>query len=418
MKYIHCADIHLDTPFSGLAPRPGVPRDALVASTRRAFTRMIDYALAEAVDFLLIAGDLYDGDWRDFNTGLFFAAEASRLQRADIPVFLLHGNHDAVSQISRSLPLPPNVHLFSHQRCQTHRLEGLRVAVHGMSFGTRAITDNLLPHYPPPEPGFFNIGLLHTAASGREGHEPYAPCALADLITKGYDYWALGHVHAREILHTEPPVVFPGNLQGRNIRETGPKGFMLVTANDGRVRDMHFEAVDLFRWEVLPVDLEGATDLEIALAGVEQACREVWQRDPGHPLCLRVVFQGRTPLHGSLHGDPDALIAACQAKVDLVGAGIWIEKVRVATSLEQAAGIGSERQDETGTLLRVVRDMANDPSALTELQAEFNEMLQRLPAPARPAQAADATLPQEAWAALLEEALALLAYRLGGPEAG
>ncbi|MEO5372577.1 MAG: metallophosphoesterase, partial [Magnetococcus sp. DMHC-1] len=143
MKFIHCADIHLDTPFSGLAPRPEAPHAALVQSTRIAFSRLVERALAEPVDFVLIAGDLYNGEWRDFNTGLFFSGEAGRLHRAGIPLYLLHGNHDAASQITRSLPLPPNVHVFSHKKCQSYRLDSLRVVLHGMSFGTRAVTNNL-----------------------------------------------------------------------------------------------------------------------------------------------------------------------------------------------------------------------------------------------------------------------------------
>ncbi|MBF0152175.1 MAG: DNA repair exonuclease [Magnetococcales bacterium] len=415
MKFIHCADIHLDSPFSGLAPRPDAPHAALVQSTRRAFTRLVDRAVAEPVDFVLIAGDLYDGEWRDFNTGLYFSGEANRLHRAGIPLFLLHGNHDAVSQISRSLPLPPNVHLFSHKRCQTHRLESLRVALHGMSFGTRAVTNNLLPDYPSPEPGYFNIGLLHTAASGREGHEPYAPCSIIDLLAKGYDYWALGHVHTREILHISPHIVFPGNLQGRNIRETGAKGFNLVTVQDGRVIDLRFEAVDLFRWEMVPVDVTGLVDLDTALARLEQACRIIWEMHPGHPLCLRIVFQGETTLHGHLQNDPENLIAACQTKTDLVGEGIWIEKVQVATRPAQNPAESSERRDEVGTLLRVVREVAETPLALTKLLEEYQEMLQRLPVGARPPGWTEASLPQESIQSLLEEAMALLNHRLSEP---
>ncbi|MBF0175780.1 MAG: DNA repair exonuclease [Magnetococcales bacterium] len=412
MKFIHCADIHLDSPFARLAPRTDAPHATLVQSTRRAFSRLIDRAIEEPVDFVLIAGDLYDGDWRDFNTGLFFSAEASRLNRAHIPIYLLHGNHDAASQISRSLPLPPNVHLFSHRHSQSYRLDALRVALHGMSFGTRAITTNLVPDYPPPDPGYFNIGLLHTAASGREGHEPYAPCTIADLVTKGYDYWALGHIHTRELIQTAPHIVFPGNIQGRNIRETGPKGFNLVTVQDGRVQELHFIPVDLFRWEMITVEMDGIDEPETALAMVEQACRNIWETQPGHPLCLRIQFRGKTPLHSYLLHDIDTLLATCQAKTDLVGEGIWIEKVQVTTQPLPNRETLPERRDEAAALLRAIREVADNPSALTKLLQEYQEMLRHLPPDARLPAPQQETLDQEEIRLILDEAMALLEYRI------
>ncbi|TGG78310.1 MAG: DNA repair exonuclease, partial [Aphanocapsa feldmannii 288cV] len=148
---------------------------------------------------LIIAGDLYDGPWRDCNTGLFFAKQMGRLKQAGIPVFVLHGNHDAESQIARQLklPLPDNVQVFDAQKAQTFQLDKLNVALHGQSFREKAVTDNLVPDYPTPVQDAFNIGVLHTALDGMSDHAKYAPCSLPELVAKGYDYWALGHVHQR-----------------------------------------------------------------------------------------------------------------------------------------------------------------------------------------------------------------------------
>src|SRR3954451_11192985 len=180
MKFIHAADIHLDSPLIGLQRYDGAPVEALRGATRRAFQALVDLALAEPVDFLLIAGDLYDGDWRDFNTGLFFVQQATRLTRAGIPIFLIHGNHDAESRISRRLTLPETGKMFSAARPETARRPELGVAIHGQSFRPPDVTDTLARDYPAPIPGWFNIGLLHTAATGREGHAPYAPCDPRD----------------------------------------------------------------------------------------------------------------------------------------------------------------------------------------------------------------------------------------------
>ena len=171
---------------------------------------LVDQAIEEEIDFLVIAGDLYDGTWRDYKTGLFFAERMGRLNHARIPVFLLHGNHDAQSQITRPLVLPDNVNVFGIRRAETFQIEELNVALHGQSFRQAVVTDNLVPGYPSPIDGAFNIGVLHTALGGMGEHANYAPCSLAELVAKGYDYWALGHVHQGQVLHKQPHVVFPG----------------------------------------------------------------------------------------------------------------------------------------------------------------------------------------------------------------
>ena len=193
-RFLHAADIHLDSPLKGLNGYPGADAERDRMATRAAFDRLVDTAIDESVDFLVIAGDLYDGDWRDYGTGLYFVSRMARLAEEGVPVFLLHGNHDAESVITRRLELPANVHVFGAQAPETFVLDDLRVALHGRSFEQPAETKNLVPGYPAPVPGAFNIGVLHTALEGVPGHARYAPCSLAELTARGYDYWALGHV--------------------------------------------------------------------------------------------------------------------------------------------------------------------------------------------------------------------------------
>ncbi len=255
VRFLHTADIHLDSPLKGLEAHEDAPVEEIRGATRRAFDNCIDLAIEEAVDFLLIVGDLYDVDWKDYNTGLFFASRMGRLNRAGIAVFIVSGNHDAANQITRTMPLPDNVTFFSAKKPHSIQLNNLGVIIHGQSYPSRAVTENLALQYPQYESGFFNIGLLHTSLTGREGHEPYAPCSLDDLKSKGYDYWALGHVHQREIVAREPWIVFPGNIQGRHIRETGAKGATLVTVEDGRITDVQDYELDVLRWAICQVDL-------------------------------------------------------------------------------------------------------------------------------------------------------------------
>jgi exonuclease SbcD len=171
-RFLHAADIHLDSPLRGLAGQEGNAVARVRTATREALDTLVGLAIAEKVDFLVIAGDLYDGDWRDYKTGLFFAAQMGRLNKAGIPVYLLHGNHDAESQITRRLDLPDNVHVFGVRRPETFVLDELKVALHGQSFRQRDITDNLVPDYPAPVSGAFNIGVLHTGLGVRH-RRPY-----------------------------------------------------------------------------------------------------------------------------------------------------------------------------------------------------------------------------------------------------
>jgi exonuclease SbcD len=226
------------------------------------------------VSFVVIAGDIYDGEWRDTSIGLFFNREIARLDRAGIRVFVLKGNHDAESFVTRTISLPGNVFQFP-TKPETVRIEELQVALHGRSFSNRAMTENIVLDYPDPVSGWFNIGVLHTSCDGRPGHANYATCTVTQLKSLDYQYWALGHVHEYEELAWDPWIVFPGNLQGRNIRECGPKGAVLVDVEDGRVAAVRRLIVDQARWAVVAVDLDGISEDSEALQKIEDEIRPV-----------------------------------------------------------------------------------------------------------------------------------------------
>ena len=213
-RFLHAADLHLDSPLRGLARYEAAPLDTLRSASRRAFVNLVDLAIAERVAFVLLVGDLYDGDWKDYSTGIFLSRHVGRLRDQGIPVFAVAGNHDAANKITHALELPTNMRMFKTRKPESVKVDGLNVVIHGQGFETQHVTQNLAADYPPAHPGAFNIGMLHTSLDGRQDHANYAPCSMEDLRARGYQYWALGHVHAREIVATDPWVVYPGCTQG------------------------------------------------------------------------------------------------------------------------------------------------------------------------------------------------------------
>ncbi|MEJ2689879.1 MAG: DNA repair exonuclease, partial [Deltaproteobacteria bacterium] len=296
-KFLHTADIHLDSPLKGLEAHEGAPVEEIRGATRRAFDNLIELAIEEEVDFVLIAGDLYDGDWKDYNTGLFFVRRMGRLAKAGIRVYIISGNHDAASQITKAMRLPDNVTLFSTKSSQSAILGDLGVIIHGQSYSTRAVSENLASGYPQHDSHYFNIGLLHTSLTGREGHEDYAPCGLDELKSKGYEYWALGHVHKREVVSEDPWIIFPGNIQGRHVKETGSKGATLVTVEDGRVVEVEARELDVLRWAICAVDLSECKTTESVSDVVGSAFEKELDKTDGKTLAVRLVLTGKCPVH-------------------------------------------------------------------------------------------------------------------------
>ena len=224
MKFLHAADLHIDSPLRGLSAYEGAPVEQIRGATRRAVENLVDAAISHGVDLVVIAGDVFDGDWKDYSTGLFWIAQLARLEATRIPVVFVAGNHDAASEISRRLRLPPNVTQLSSAKPETKRFDDLNVAVVGQGYSTKAVSADLAAAYPLADPGLFTIGLLHTSLDGRPNHASYAPTTIDTLRSRGYQYWGLGHVHQREAVLTDPWVVFPGNLQGRHARDRAECG--------------------------------------------------------------------------------------------------------------------------------------------------------------------------------------------------
>jgi len=376
-KFLHAADIHLDSPLRGIARYEGMPADDIRLAARRAFDHLVQLAMDEKVRFVLLAGDLYDADWKDTGTGMFFVSRMARLREQRIPVYLIAGNHDAANRMTKSLRLPENVFTFSARHPETRFLTEGDVAIHGQSFAKQSVFENLVTHYPVRVPGCFNVGLLHTSVSGYEGHEPYAPCTLDDLRLKEYDYWALGHVHMRQELCRHPRILFSGNIQGRNIRETGPKGCALVTVGDGNeILECECVHLDLIRWERPTVDLAGAEAIDELQERTADAIRTL-RKDAGDlSLVVRIELEGATPLH-------DRLVAESQWRDDLralaadIGSeSVWIEKIVLRTSSPARSAPLAGPLAEVHRYVQSLRDYSGEMTSVADSVAP---LLAKLP---------------------------------------
>jgi DNA repair exonuclease SbcCD nuclease subunit len=380
VKIVHTADIHLDSPLRGLVRYEGAPADRIRGATRRALENLVALCEQEQAALLLIAGDLFDGDWRDYSTGLFFVAQMARLRSAGTQVVMLRGNHDAESQIARSLRLPDNVRELATRKAETVLFEELGVAVHGRGFPTRKVVDDIAAHYPSPLPGLLNVGLLHTSLNGRPGHEPYAPTTLDVLRGKGYDYWALGHVHAREVVSQDPWVVFPGNLQGRHARELGEKGATVITVENGRVRELRHEVLDTVRWATCAVDVSAAADGHEAVELVHAALGRHAAQAGGRLLAARVALTGQSHAHAEIAGNPERFGMQLRAvALDVSGGEVWLEKTLIETRSELDAQAIAARSDALGQLAGALSAMLDDRDALLELPAVLEDLRKKLP---------------------------------------
>ncbi len=381
MKILHAADLHIDSPLGGLTAYEGAPVDEIRGATRRATENLIEAAIDHEVALVVLAGDIFDGDWPDYGTGLFWHAQLDRLAEADIPVVSVAGNHDARSRISRNLTLPSNVTALSTSEPEAVTFDDLGVQVIGRGYATRDETSDLTEAYPDADPGLFTIGLLHTSLTGRPGHANYAPTTVDALRSKGYRYWALGHVHAREVVHEDPWIVFPGNTQGRHARETGPKGATLVTIEDGEVAAVEHLVLDVVRWDRCTIDATDHVSVDDVRSSVADRFATIVDDADGRLAAVRVEITGASPVHAELWADPHGFEADVRASANARGR-LWVEKVKVDTT--RPADLAAARADDVvGALAARIDALRADPDALAAYEHVFADLRKKLGADAR-----------------------------------
>ena len=308
IRFVHTADIHLDSPLATLALRDPELAELIGGATRKAFVAVIDLCLSEQVDALLIAGDLYDGEQTSMKTARFLVDQLRRLHEAGVKTFIIRGNHDAESRITRELTLPESVKVFvGRAEAVLLARDGLEAAIHGVSFANKHAPESLLPKFHPPVSGSVNIGMLHTSVAGSPVHGLYAPCRLADLHGAGFDYWALGHVHQRFEERGRAAIVMPGNPQGRDINEAGPKSATLVTIGDDRKIKLEERSTSVAQFERLRIDLAGVDDWRDALKRIDKGLLDARASASSEHLVARLKLTGATPLAWRLRSDAEML---------------------------------------------------------------------------------------------------------------
>ena len=374
MRLLHLADLHLDSPMRGLSVHEGVS-DAAASCTREAFKAAVRFALAENVDLVVIAGDVYDGDWQDFSTGVFFARQLALLRDGEIPVVVISGNHDAASRITRRLTLPEGASVLSAKKPETVLFERLGVAVHGQSFATREVTENLAADYPPAAPDMINVGVLHTSLAGHPDHDAYAACSPQDLESLGYDYWALGHIHVRGRAYDGSAAFYSGCLQGRSVRECGAHGGLLVELEHGEEPSVEPVNFDVLRWAIAEIDCATVEKLDDLLGCARSALGGLLGDADGLPIACRVRLAGETPLHNWLLAESEQLRAELVLAADDVAAdALWLGGVSAATTTP--ADGDAARDPDLASALRAV---VGDARTREDLNGALEELLARTP---------------------------------------
>jgi DNA repair protein SbcD/Mre11 len=366
-RFMHAADLHLDSPFIGISGLDDNLRSFVQESTFRALERLVQLAIDQHVDFIVISGDIYDSSNISLRAQLRFLESLSRLGMEGIAVYVIHGNHDPLDSTKLTMTLPPHVHVFGAEPASVtavRRSDHQEVAViTGMSYPTSKVTDNIAIRYPAPSSGLYHIGLLHANVDGDPQHETYAPCTKRDLIQAGYHYWALGHIHSRRTLQESPFIVYPGNIQGRHVRETGPKGCYIVDVDGSFNTKLSFHELDSMRWHIVEAPLDSYQDVDEWRRSLESILTEIARENADGLSMIRVRITGRGPVHRQLEGGYvlDELLTDLRRREAAKGQTcgyrgcVWIESF----SLQSGDAIDTERllaEDSfAGDLLRLVR---------------------------------------------------------------
>ena len=382
LRFVHAADLHLDSPFTGLrGTAPEGVRRALYDATFEAYENLIDLCIDERVDALLVAGDIYDGADRSFRAQHKFIAGLERLDNAGIRSFVCHGNHDPLDGWEARLAYPSSCHRFGpeFEPAPVFPDEPDRAVVHGISYPTRDVYDNLALRLDDVAPGQFSIGLMHANVGNNPEHGSYAPCSLDDLAQSGVDYWALGHVHTRQVLSDrEPTVVYPGNTQGRHVNEIGPRGAYLVEVDDDRSVRLDFRALDVVRWERLIVDISGYESEQELLNVVHERIQQVLDSADGRPVVARLTLSGRGEVNRFLRRSNAADDLLAQVNDEWSGRTpfAWCERVEnmTASPFDRAARLAGS--DFLAEVLKTTDRAGEDPELTAHLRADLTDLYQ------------------------------------------
>lgn len=420
LRFMHAADLHLDSPFKGMSALPERVRERIRESTFEALKELVALAIREQVDFVLISGDVYDLSDRSLRAQIRFQKALEQLAEQGIPTYIIHGNHDPEDGRAAKLDWPAAVHFFACDQVETISVEkshrGVIAQIHGISYRSSAVTDNLAVKFRVGRENVCQIGLLHTNVDGDPGHDNYAPCSKQDLLEAGMNYWALGHVHTRNVLHQQPAIVYPGNLQGRSIRETGPRGCYIVEMSEDGRAELIFHALDQVRWFLERLSVAGIqTEQELKDRLGEQLERIRAEAD-GRDAVVRLVLEGRSAVHGLLRKGRALQELTAELREDEAERSrfVWVESIEDRTASELDLEALQQEKSFLGDLLRYSAALQGDDEALALFASEALAALQSLPQAAGDPAAAEPERLREWLRAAQELAADLLSADGGG----
>jgi DNA repair protein SbcD/Mre11 len=328
-RFIHCSDLHIDSPFKGLTSQVPSLAERLRESTFQSFNKIVKIALEEKVDAVLIAGDIFDGADRSLQAQLKFRRGLLELSQVGIPSFIVHGNHDPSNSWSHTLDWPENTTIFPANKVESFPVtkDGETLArIYGISYPQKEVNENLALKFRKDQEQGFAIGLLHTNVGHHPGHDNYAPCSLQDLISRNFDYWALGHIHEFKVLREDNPcIVYSGNTQARHLNETGPKGCCLVTLNSNAPVNIRFIPTDVVSYRAAKVDISGTTNINEVLRALQSQIEDLTKESlTREGLVAKLVLTGRTPIHNELKNPGVAITLAEEINAFFEGHSPWV----------------------------------------------------------------------------------------------
>ncbi len=382
-SFIHAADLHLDSPFRGVTAESPAIAGLLQSATFDAYNSLIDLCIESQVQFLLISGDIYDGSDRSLRAQLRFRDGLQRLADNHIQAYIVHGNHDPYRGHSKLIDWPHGVHVFDYRKVESvpFTIDGSPVAlISGISHEKRNVKSNLSKKFNTVDADLFQIGLLHCNVGRDTGHEVYAPCELEDLLDIGIDYWALGHVHERKILHADPYVVYPGNTQGRHIREPNERGCYLVRV-DGINKDVNleFRELDTVRWFSGSVTIDGLSTLDQLENDISGCIEDFIGKANSRPLVCRLSLIGQGPLFKELQKDEGSfeLLQHVREAFEAYNPFVWVQELIFDCRPEIDMEKRSKSQDFLGQVLRISRELSTAEDGVTRLLNEGLDELYR-----------------------------------------
>ena len=374
IRFIHTADLHLDSPFKGLSDIPVHIYQQLKLSTFNAFDRLIDYCIEKKVDFLLISGDLYDLEDRSIKAQIHFFKGVEKLNQHNIHTYIIHGNHDPLDQINTSFIWPDTVHFFSAEKVESLSFfkDGREAArIYGRSYPTKSFKENIVKQYQVENDRVFNIGLLHTNIDNDPLHEAYAPCTLSELMNTKIDYWALGHIHKGKILSEKSPaIIYPGNTQGRHINEAGIKGAVLVEASDKSVDFITMLPTSNIMWENIAIDLTDIDTINELISMIENRLEEQLT-NVELPVIARLNLSGSTNLYKELNKEGAIEDIKYHLNQSFTGKKLWVllQKIEVNLKPPYSLDVLMEQDTFLALFLKQIKQLENN------LDLEINEQV-------------------------------------------